>query len=343
MAKEVTVTFKQILHPQNLATCLSEIVKYVLYNKSQIPLPYDQLVKDKPLQEHTQKAAASLREDGDREPPVTSGQAKRLQDRVKTLQQHISCIRSMCLDAGSSIQEMLVILGATLVSPKEAYRVKIENGLITESAAVLAQDNLTRYIVRSLVHIGLEANTRTISPTNCFVLFFAQRSSKFGTAAFPRMSFKVVPRGSHVCLHLNLDGSINCQDGSINSQDGSINGQDGSVNSQDGSINSQDASINSQDGCQVTQDPRQSGRRDKIGGGLARDVQKQAVHREETVTKTKLDLPHLMEKLSLDKEGQKDDYIWFQSATVFHGFKELPVKSNCKEDWSKAGNIDMWA
>lgn len=322
MAKEVTVTFKQILHPQNLATCLSEIVKYVLYNKSQIPLPYDQLVKDKPLQEHTQKAAASLREDGDREPPVTSGQAKRLQDRVKILQQHISCIRSMCLDAGSSIQEMLVILGATLMSPKEVYRVKIENGLIIESAAVLAQDNLTRYVVRSLVHIGLEANTRTISPTNCFVLFFAQCSSKFGTAAFPRMSFKVVPRGSHVCLHLNLDGSINCQDGSINSQD---------------------ASINSQDGCQVTQDPGQSGRRDKIGGGLARDVQKQAVHREETVTETKLDLPHLMEKLSLDKEGQKDDYIWFQIATVFHGFKELPVKSNCTEDWSKAGNIDMWA
>ena len=309
MAKEVTVTFKQILDPQNLATCLSEIVKYVLYTKSQIPLPYDQLVKDKPLQEQTQKAAASLQEDGDRDPPVTSGQAKRLQDRVNTLQQHISCIRSMCLDAGSSIQEMLVILGATLVSPKEVYRVKVENGLITESAAVLAQDNLTRYVVRSLVRIGLEANTRTISPTNCFVLFFAQRSSKFGTAAYPRLSFKVVPRGSHVCLHLNLD-----------------------------------ASINSQAGCQVTQDPGQSGRRDKIGGGLARDVQKQAVHREETVTETKLDLPHLMDKLSLDKEeGQKDDYIWFQLATVFHGFKESPVKSNCKEDWSKAGNIDMWA
>ena len=308
MAKEVTVTIKQILHPKNLATCLSEIVKYVLYTKSQIPQPYDQLVKDKPLQEQTRKAAASLQEDGDRKPPVIHGQAKRLQDRVKKLQQHIACIQSTCLDAGSSIQEMVVILGATLVSPKEVYRVKIESGLVTGSAAVLAQDNLTRYVVRSLVSIGLEANAHSISPTNCFVLFFAPRSSKFGTAAFPRMSFKVVPRGSHVCLHLNLDGSINSKDGNY---------------------------------CQVTQDPEQSGRRVKIGDRLA---DKQTVHKEETVTEAKLDLPCLMERLSLDEgEGQKDDYIWFQLATVFQGFRELPVKSNYEENWSEAGNSDIWA
>ena len=177
MAKEVTVTIKQILHPKNLATCLSEIVKYVLYTKSQIPLPYDQLVKDKPLQEQTQKAAASLQEDGDRKAPVIYGQAKRLQDRVKKLQQHIACIQSTCLDAGSSIQEMAVILGATLVSPKEVYRVKIASGLVTGSAAVLAQDNLTRYVVRSLVSIGLEANVHSISPTNCFVLFIPRHPS----------------------------------------------------------------------------------------------------------------------------------------------------------------------
>ena len=314
MAKEVTVTFKQILHPKNLATCLSEIVKYVLYTKSQIPLPYDQLVKDKLLQEPTRKAAASLQEDGDRKPPVISGQAKRLQDRVKKLQQHISCIQSMCLDAGSSIQEMVVILGSTLVSPKEVYRVKIERGLVTGPAAVLAQDNLTRYVVRSLVSIGLEANAHSISPTNCFVLFFAPRSSKFGTAAFPRMSFKVVPRGSHVCLCLNLDGSINSKDGNINNY------------------------------CRVTQDPEQSGRRVKIGDGLAGDLQEEALHREEAVTEAKLDLSCLMQALSLDEgEGQKDDYIWFQLATVFQGFRELPVKSNCKENWSEAGNSDMWA
>ena len=308
MAKEVTVTIKQILHPKNLATCLSEIVKYVLYTKSQIPLPYDQLVKDKPLQEQTQKAAASLQEDGDRKPPVIHGQAKRLQDRVKKLQQHIACIQSTCLDAGSSIQEMVVILGATLMSPKEVYRVKIESGLVTGSAAVLAQDNLTRYVVRSLVSIGLEANAHSISPTNCFVLFFAPRLSKFGTAAFPRMSFKVVPRGSHVRLHLNLDSSINSKDGNY---------------------------------CQVTQDPEQSGRRVKIGDRLA---DKQTVCKEETVTEAKLDLPCLMEGLSLDEgEGQKDDYIWFQLTTVFQGFRELPAKSVCKENWSEAGNSDIWA
>ena len=308
MAKEVTVTFKQILHPQNLATCLSEIVKYVLYTKSQIPLPYDQVVKNRLLQEQIQKAAASLQEDGDRKPPVISGQAKRLQDRVKKLQQHISCIQSTCLDAGSSIQEMVVILGATLVSPKEVYRVKIERGLVTGPAAVLAQDNLTRYVVRSLVSIGLEANTQSISPTNCFVIFFAPRSSKFGTAAFPRMSFKVVPRGIHVCLYLNLDDSVNSKDGNY---------------------------------CQVTQDPEQSGRRVKIGDGLAGDVEKQTVDKEETATEAKLDLPCLMEELSLDEgEGQKEDYIWFQLATVLQGFRELPVKSNCKENM---GNSDMWA
>lgn len=310
MAKEVTVTIKQILHPKNLATCLSEIVKYVLYTKSQIPLPYDQLVKDKPLQEQTQKAAASLQEDGDRKAPVIYGQAKRLQDRVKKLQQHIACIQSTCLDAGSSIQEMAVILGATLVSPKEVYRVKIESGLVTGSAAVLAQDNLTRYVVRSLVSIGLEANVHSISPTNCFVLFFVPRSSEFGTVAFPRMSFKVVPRGSHVCLHLNLDGSINSKDENY---------------------------------CRVTQDPEQSGRV-KIGDRLAEDVDKQTVCKEETVIEAELDLPFLMEGLSLDEgEGQKDDYIWFQLATVFQGFRELPVKSNCKENWSEAGNSDIWA
>lgn len=293
---ETTVSFHQTLHPRNLGTCLSEILKYVLYVKGQIPLPYNQLVKEKTSEElnHWKSYMLSRRE-------------KRFWERVKKLQQCLSCIHSMCSEAGPSIQEMVVVLGGTLVSPKEVYKVKIETGLVDSNTAVLSQENLTRFVVKNLVSIGLDANPRTLSLTNCFVLFRAPRLAKFGTPAFPRMSFKVLQKGSHVCLHLNLDGIKNGA---------------------------------------ARQDLRHSASVESVTVGegiadhpLAGDVQEQGMHKKEAEPKVEEELVHSLAGFSLD-ENKKDDYVWFQITTVFQGFKELPLASNSKNNWSDG---DIWA
>ena len=388
---ETTVCFHRTLHPKNLGTCLSEILKYILYAKGQIPLPYNQLVKEKTMEELNDRKS--------------SRQAKRFWERVKKLQQCLSCIHSMCSEAGPSIQEMVVILGGTLVSPKEVYQVKIEAGLVNNDTSELSQDNLTRYVVKNLVSIGLEADPQTLSLTNCFVLLLAPRLAKFDTHAFPRMSFKVLQRGSHVCLHLNLEGS--CKDdtamqhlgqtvsvksgtelegaadgplagdvqeqgmsradgplaGDVQEQgmsraDGPLAGdvQEQGMSRADGPLagDMQEQGMSRADGpltgdvqeqgmsradCPLTGDVQEQCM-SRADCPLTGDVQEQCVREEEAEAKVKEDLVHLLAGLSLD-ESEKDDYVWFQIAAVFQGFKELPLPSNSREDWSDAN--DIWA
>ena len=192
------IAFKQRLQPQHLGSCLTEVLKYVLYTKGQVPLPYEQLLKTKAAGKSWQDTKAS----GTCGSSKSSWKAKRFRDRLDKLQQLFSTVQSACSAGGSTIREAVIILGGTLVSPKAVYRIEIEGEFVNKDAESLSPETLRRYVVKNLIGISLEAGSTRTPLTNCFVLLLAPRSSNFGANLLPRMAFKVLHRGSHAYLKL---------------------------------------------------------------------------------------------------------------------------------------------
>ncbi len=142
---EVILAFQKPLSPQDLGTCLTEVLKYVLYTKNQIPLPYDQLLRT------TACACAAAESQGCESKSADASKSKGilchkklLQEKLKKLGKVLSILQCACCVAGSSFLEVVVILGATIVSPKAVYRVVIDGGLVREDASPLCGDNLRR-------------------------------------------------------------------------------------------------------------------------------------------------------------------------------------------------------
>ena len=192
-----SVAFQQTLRPENLGTCVTEVLKYVLYSNNQIPFPYEQLMKAK-----AGPGGTPLELSGSRAMPKMTWREKKLDERVRKLQQLLSNVHSICSKSGATLKEVVIILGGTLISPKMVYRITVLEGLVSEEAVLTSQENLKRYMVKSLIGVSLppESRSKKLPLTNCFVLILAPRSSNFEGDAFPRMTFRVVARGSQVSL-----------------------------------------------------------------------------------------------------------------------------------------------
>ena len=302
-AREVTLALQQPLCPQDLGISLSEVLKYVLYTRNQIPLPYDQLLKA--------KTAASIKSQGKEsgyftaapsKPQATSWQEKRFHDKIQKLQSLLSSFQCVCAKAGSSVREVIFVLGATLVSPKTTYRIVIDDALVRKDASSLTGENLRRYTVKNLVSIGMETDDKQISQTNCCVLLLAPRwvVTGFGRNALPRMTFKVMPRGSHTNLRLSLS----------------------------------DHTITN---CKPTERPK------TINHSAKEQEHVEEGDEESSELASHLNNLQLSDSAeSRIKPEQDSDYIWYQIPTIFSGLSELPHNNKQPPKSTSNPSDDIW-
>lgn len=278
------IVFHHALNSRALAVCLAEILNYVLYTKAQIPLPVDQLLKHGAYNPSAQPVTLP-------EKRPSSWKEKQLQDRLDRLQQLLNNLQAMCTACGKDVKEMAIVLGTTLIHPSAAIRISLETGLLGSSAPALAQDNLKRFLVKSLISFSFETCHTDTVPTNCFVMVKALRSLVVdpGTAV-PKMSFSC-----------NLSSKKNCFWIEVVKQR--------VHHSKEATDNQACKPSQPTDGC--TSCVKTQGR--------------------EPPTEWEDHLLTMVQNLSLTERGRaqdntsgSDDWIWFQVVPVLQGFRDLP-------------------
>ncbi|KAF5293265.1 hypothetical protein FQR65_LT11005 [Abscondita terminalis] len=157
-----------ILTPLACSTIINEVIKYLLYQKSQIPYPYSWL----------KSVVNKKRTEKNMQTKFSNFQVERHYNVVSTafnsLENLMSSINLLFKNDGNNINRVLIIFGSSVYTAKEVYTFKISN---------LASDHLEENhsynnaknqhkVIRSIVlsEEWVKAMTTSIPPTNMFVL-----------------------------------------------------------------------------------------------------------------------------------------------------------------------------
>lgn len=105
------------------------------------------------------------------------------------------------------IREILILLGATVVSPKEVYHLRLPTDVI--DGRILTQNQCQSVLFRSLVGEDILQGTKDMATLNKWtVLLEAPRLDKVNANVMPRLNFKPPVMGQHFMLNFMCHGEV---------------------------------------------------------------------------------------------------------------------------------------
>ncbi|XP_068423922.1 MAD2L1-binding protein [Clinocottus analis] len=198
----VNVVFPGTVTQEGCCRFVSEILKCILYQRQQLPMTYDQLV-------YSQKKQQASMQDKDivsRRPGKAADMEKRkcqqtLQDLEEVLQQ-LEVLFSL-----SRVPRVLLLMGGSLILPKELYEINMEALVLTGGDQRLPVSSCLRQLFRTLFVADLLSDSRPIRLMPTTVLALAHRDCGVGWF-HPKLQFKMPTRVKHQIIALSTDPSI---------------------------------------------------------------------------------------------------------------------------------------
>ncbi|NXP21525.1 MD2BP protein, partial [Scytalopus superciliaris] len=174
-----------------------ELLKHVLHQRNQLPLPYEQLAF------FCRRAAQDG--DGVEKPPsvgLGSSKCQQVLMDLEELFQHLEGIFSL-----TPVPRVLFLLGGNVMNPKELYELDLE-GLCEGGAEESLQ---TAPCVRQLFHrlfvADIFSELQALPATGTLVLVQGHRDCGVGWFR-PRLNYKVPTRGRKLTVKLSCDGEL---------------------------------------------------------------------------------------------------------------------------------------
>ncbi|XP_074781886.1 MAD2L1-binding protein [Athene noctua] len=194
----VSVVFPGPVSRESCCRFACELLKHVLHQRHQLPLPYEQLAY----------FCRRAMQDGDliKKPPSVDSASKKCQQVLMDLEgvlQHLEVMFSLTL-----VPRVLILLGGNVMSPKELYELNLEG--IYEGCA---EESLkTASCVRKLFHALFVADVfselKALPVVGTVVMLQGHRDC--GVDWFrPKLNYKVPTRGRKLTVNLSCDGVIN--------------------------------------------------------------------------------------------------------------------------------------
>ncbi|KAM9847503.1 MAD2L1-binding protein [Aulostomus maculatus] len=180
---------------------VSEILKCILYQRQQLPMTYDQLV-------YSQKKQQASMQDKDvvRRQPVDKDRRK----CQKTLQELEEVLQQLeVLFSLSKVPRVLLMMGGSLVLPKELYEINMEELVLACGDRCLRVSTCLRQLFRTLFVADLLSDTRPVRLMPTTVLVLAHRDCGVGWFR-PKLQFKVPTRVKNRVIALSTDSRC-CQ------------------------------------------------------------------------------------------------------------------------------------
>ncbi|XP_010867678.2 MAD2L1-binding protein [Esox lucius] len=193
----VDVVFPKPVTQEGCCRFVTEILKCVLYQRQQLPMTYDQLV----FTQKSQNEELSWRLGESVAGGLDWRKCQRtLQDLQEVLQQ-LEVLFTLSL-----VPRVLLLLGGSLLLPKELYEVNMEEVILAAGDRSLRVSSCLRQIFRTLFVADLLSDAKPVRLTATTVMVLAHRNC--GVAWFrPRLEFKVPTRVKSKVIGLSCDPS----------------------------------------------------------------------------------------------------------------------------------------
>ncbi|XP_063347602.1 MAD2L1-binding protein [Pelmatolapia mariae] len=198
----VNVVFPGIVTQEGCCRFVSEILKCILYQRQQLPMTYDQLV----YSQRKQQASVQDKDVVNRRPVHSADMDWRkcqqtLQELEEVLQQ-LEVLFSL-----SRVPQVLLLMGGSLVLPKELYEINMESLASSGGNQCLRVSSCLRQIFRTLFVADLLSDARPVRLMSTTVLVLAHRDCGVGWFR-PKLQFKVPTRVKKQIIVLSSDPNV---------------------------------------------------------------------------------------------------------------------------------------
>ncbi|XP_035519089.1 MAD2L1-binding protein [Morone saxatilis] len=197
----VNVDFPGTVTQEGCCRFVSEILKCILYQRQQLPMTYDQLVYSQ------KKQQASMQEkDTVSRRPVQSADMdwRKCQQTLQELEEVLQQLE--VLFSLSRVPRVLLLMGGSLVLPKELYEINMEALVVASGDQCLRVSSCLRQLFRTLFVADLLSDTRPVRLVPTTVLALAHRDCGVGWFR-PKLQFKVPTRVKNKVIALSTDPS----------------------------------------------------------------------------------------------------------------------------------------
>uniref|UniRef100_A0A663E6R3 MAD2L1 binding protein n=3 Tax=Accipitrinae TaxID=8955 RepID=A0A663E6R3_AQUCH len=194
----VSVVFPGAVSRESCCRFACELLKHVLYQRHQLPLPYEQLAY------FCRRAAQG----GDviKKPPSMDLASKKSQQVLMELEgvlQHLEVMFSLTL-----VPRVLILLGGNVMSPKELYELNLEGICEGSAEKSLKTASCVRKLFHSLFVADVFSELKALPVMGTVVMLQGHRDC--GVDWFrPKLNYKVPTRGRKLTVNLSCDGDIN--------------------------------------------------------------------------------------------------------------------------------------
>ncbi|NWI13385.1 MD2BP protein, partial [Crypturellus soui] len=174
-----------------------ELLKHVLHQRHQLPLPYEQLAY------FCRRAA----QDGDviKKPPSVDTTSKKCQQVLMELEgvlQHLEAMFRLTL-----VPRVLILLGGNAMSPKELYELNLEGVCVGSAEESLQTPFCVRKLFHSLFVADVFSELKVLPVVGTVVMLQGHRDC--GADWFrPKLNYKVPTRGRKLTVNLSCDGDV---------------------------------------------------------------------------------------------------------------------------------------
>ncbi|XP_035177682.1 MAD2L1-binding protein [Oxyura jamaicensis] len=197
VSPSVSVVFPGAVSRESCCRFACELLKHVLYQRHQLPLPYEQLAFfcRRPPQV------------GDviKKPPSMELASKKCQQVLMDLEgmlQHLEVMFSLTL-----VPRVLFLLGGSAVSPKELYELNLEGVCVGSAEKSLKTTSCVRKLFHSLFIADVFSELKALPVMGTTVMLQGHRDC--GVEWFrPKLNYKVPTRGRKLTVNLSCDGDI---------------------------------------------------------------------------------------------------------------------------------------
>ncbi|XP_029963356.1 MAD2L1-binding protein [Salarias fasciatus] len=194
----VNVVFSGSVTQDGCCRFVSEILKCILYQRQQLPMTYDQLV----YSQKKQQASTQDKDTVSRKPAGTD--SRKCQQTLQELEEVLQQLE--VLFALSRVPRVLLLMGGSLILPKELYEINMEGLVLAGGEQCLRVSSCLRQIFRTLFVADLLSDAKPVRLMPTTVLALAHRDCGVGWFR-PKLQFKVPTRVKNQTIALSTDPS----------------------------------------------------------------------------------------------------------------------------------------
>uniref|UniRef100_A0A8D0H6L9 MAD2L1 binding protein n=1 Tax=Sphenodon punctatus TaxID=8508 RepID=A0A8D0H6L9_SPHPU len=199
--RAVSVVFPGSVTQEGCCHFICELLKHVLYQRQQLPLPYDQLgyFYKRPLPRQLQEEDMIKKVH-----PTDLGSSRKCQQVLMELEgvfQHLETMFSLTL-----IPRVLILLGGNAMNPKELYEINLEGISVGSADESLQTQSCVRKLFHSLFLADVFSELQAAPVMSTVVMVQGHRDC--GIDWFrPKLNYKVPTRGRKLFVKLSCGDS----------------------------------------------------------------------------------------------------------------------------------------